>query len=225
MSSDLPTLASFVNDFTEEYRIKMENAVEKYFTDEYFDSLGGPLAMMQKQFASQAWREFYIGCLPPARQMTQIYEIGDPYDRDRDLIVGLGEQIRDEVKHAKIYANLSEQVGVPCDLATWTADNYDRLVAKCRLATEWEKPQYIAAGFQVSTEIVAAETSRRMGEYVENDYPEIAKTPFDVTSDEGDHIHCGRLIVKRFATEDDFDFMHEIAEKKYNAALRILESL
>ena len=225
MSSDLSTVATLVNDFTEEYRIKMENAVEKYFTDEYFDSLGGPLAMMQKQFASQAWREFYIGCLPPARQMTQIYEIGDPYFRDRDLIVGLGEQIRDEVKHAKIYANLSEQVGVPCDLAIWTDDNYDKLVTKCRLATEWEKPHHIAAGFQISTEIVAAETSRRMGEYVEDEYPEIAKTLFDVTSDEGDHIHCGRLIVKRFAEEEDFDFMRKIAEKKYKAALAILESL
>jgi hypothetical protein len=110
-------------------------------------------------------------------------------------------------------------------LATWTADNYDRLVTKCRLATEWEKPQYIAAGFQVSTEIVAAETSRRMGEYIENDYPEIAKTLFDVTVFEGDHIHCGRLIVKRFAEVEDFDFMREIAEKKYKAALAILESL
>ena len=225
MSSDLPIVATLVNDFAEEYRIKMENAVEKYFTDEYFDSLGGPLAMMQKQFASQAWREFYIGCLPPARQMTQIYEIGDPYFRDRDLIVGLGEQIRDEVKHAKIYANLSEQVGVPCDLATWTDGNYDKLVTKCRLATEWEKPHYIAAGFQISTEIVAAETSRRMGEYVEDEYPEIAKTLFDVTADEGDHIHCGRLISKRFAKEEDFDFMHKIAEKKYKAALAILEAL
>ena len=107
MSTDLSKLSSFVNDFTEEYHIKMEAAVETYFTDDYFDSLGGPLEMMKKQFASQAWREFYIGCLPPAKQMTQIYEIGDPYDRDRDLIVGLGEQIRDEVKHAKIYANLS----------------------------------------------------------------------------------------------------------------------
>ena len=225
MSTDLSKISSFVNDFTEEYRIKMETAVETYFTDEYFDSLGGPFAMMQKQFASQAWREFYIGVLPPAKQLTQIYEIGDPYDRDRDLVVGLGEQIRDEVKHAKIYANLSEQVGVKCDLATWTDTNYDKLVAKCRLAVEWDKPQYIAAGFQVSTEIVAAETSRRMGEYVEDDYPEIAKTLFDITSDEGDHIHCGRLIVKRFATEDDFDYMREIAEKKYAAALAILEAL
>ena len=225
MASTQPDVAEFVADFTKEYREKMEAAVEDNFTDEYFDSLGGPLEVMKKQFASQAWREFYIGTLPPARQLTQIYDIGEPYGRDRDLVVGLGEQIRDEVKHGKIFANLSERVGVDCDLATWTDDNYDKLVMKCRTATEWDKPHYIAAGFQTSTEIVAAKTAERMGDYVRDEYPEVSKTLYDISADEGDHIHVGRLIVKRFATPDEFDKMREIAETKYESALAVLESL
>ncbi|WP_247730344.1 hypothetical protein [Halovivax limisalsi] len=218
-------VSAFVENMTSTYNQKMTTAVRENFTDDYFDSLGGPEAVMKKQFPAQAWREFYNGTLPPARQMTQVYELGEPYGRDRDIIVGLGKQLSDEVKHARILANLSEELGTSCDLATWEGENYDKFVSKCRTTTEWDEPHHIAAGLQCSTEIIAARTLERIGEYVEDDYPDITASLRDIAADEGDHIHVGRLIMKRFASPDELDTLDEIAERKYDAAVSVLESL
>lgn len=217
MATNEPEVADFVKRLSTEYNNKVEEMLDEHLTPEYYDSLGGPEAVIKTQFPAQAWREFYIGLFPPARQVTQIYEMGEPYGRDRDIMVGLGKQVRDEVKHANIFSRLAERFDADADMATWEGDNYDQQVAVCQNATEWDSPQAIAAGFQCSSEIVAAVHSENMAAYLEDSYPRIAKSLRDIASDEGDHIHVGRLIMKRFASPDEFDELEQIAQKKYEA--------
>lgn len=215
----------FIGEMTREYRGKMEAVVDEYYSEAYFDRLGGPDAVIREEFPHTAWRELFIGCLPSNRQLHLVYEQGEPYGRDRDLVVGLLKQIRDEVKHARVFSNLAGQFGVENDLVSWEPPHYDLLVEQTQAAVEHDRPQYISAGFQCSTEIMAAFMIGNMATYLEPEYPDIATTLRDVVADEGDHVHVGRLIAGRFATPDDFEEMEDIARRKYEAAVAVLEDL
>ena len=225
MEPQSPSVDEFVSRMTTEYNRKVEQVVEENLTTEHYDSIGGAEKVIQTQFPSQAWREFYIGLFPPSRQITQIYERGDPYGRDRDIMVGLGKQIRDEIKHANIFSRIAGEFDVECDLTSWEAENYESQVALCQSATEWDAPQKVAAGFQCSSEIVAAVNSRNLAEYLEDEYPQIAQALHGIASDEGDHVHVGRLIMKRFTSPDEFDELEAIAQKKYEAVREVYENL
>lgn len=215
----------FVQDMTSRYRDQMNEVVDEHYGEEYFDSLGGPKAVIETEFPHTAWRELFIGCLPANRQVHLIYEKGDPYYDDRDLIAGLLKQVRDEVKHARVFSNYAAQFDVEADLVTWTPDHYDVLIEQCRAAVEWDKPHYIASGFQCSTEIMAAFMITNMANYIEPEYPNIARSLRDIATDEGDHVHVGSKTMARFASPDDYDKMEEIAERKYQAAVSVLEEL
>lgn len=215
----------FMADMTSEYRERMEEVVDKYYSDAYFDRLGGPEEVIKTEFPHTAWRELFIGCLPANRQVHLVYEQGEPYYRDRDIIAGLLKQIRDEVKHARIFSNIAAEFDVESDLVNWTPEHYEPLVKQCKAAVEWEKPHFVAAGFQCSTEIMAAFMIRNMADYIEPEYPNIAESLRDVASDEGDHVHVGRKTAIRFAEPGDFERMEEIAQQKYDAAVEVLEEL
>lgn len=225
MSATDTEVAEFVDALSTEYKDKVERVVNENLTEKYYDDIGGPEAVIRTQFPSQAWREFYIGLFPPSRQVTQIYERGEPYGRDRDLVVGLGKQIRDEVKHANILSRLAGEFGAECDLASWEGDQYERQIALCQSATEWDEPHKIAAGFQASSEIVAAVNAENMAAYLDDSYPRVARSLRDIAADEGDHVHVGRLIMKRFATPDDFDELEAIAQRKYEAVQEVFTNL
>lgn len=225
MSTADADVADFVDRLTAEYKGKVERVVDEHLTEEYYDSLGGPEAVIRTQFPPQAWREFFVGLYPPSRQVAYIYDLGEPYGRDRDIMVGLGKQIRDEVKHANILSRLAAEFDAECDLSTWEGPAYQAQVELCRSATEWDGPHKIAAGFQCSSEIVAAVNTRNMAEYLEDDYPRIARSLRDITADEGDHVHVGRLIMKRFASPDEFEELEEIARVKYEAVREVFTNL
>lgn len=216
---------TFVEEMTSEYRDRMEDVVDEYYNEEYFDRLGGPDAVIEAEFPHTAWRELFIGCLPANRQVHLIYEKGDPYYGDRDLIAGLLKQVRDEVKHARVFSNYAEQFGHEADLVNWTPDHYEPLVEQCRAAVEWDEPHYIAAGFQCSTEIMAAFMITNLANYIEPEYPNVARSLRDIAMDEGDHVHVGSKTMARFASEGDAKKMEEIAEKKFEAAVAVLEEL
>lgn len=215
----------FMADMTSEYRTQMERVVDEHYNEEYFDRLGGPEEVIKTEFPHTAWREMFIGCLPANRQIHLVYEQGEPYDRDRDIVAGLLKQMRDEVKHARVFSNLATEFDVESDLVTWTPEHYEPLVEQCRAAVEWDKPHFIAAGFQCSTEIMAAFMIRNMADYIEPEYRNVAASLRDVASDEGDHVHVGRKTAIRFAEPGDFERMEEIAHEKYVAAVRVLEEL
>jgi hypothetical protein len=219
------TPAEFTEEIASTYRDRMNEAVDEHYNEEYFDRLGGPDEAIKKEFPHTAWRELFIGCLPANRQVHLIYEQGDPYYEDRDLIAGLLKQVRDEVKHARVFSNYSKQFDVEADLVTWTPDHYEALVKQCRVAVEWDKPHYIAAGFQCSTEIMAAFMITNLANYIEDEYPNIARSLRDIATDEGDHVHVGSKTMARFASPEDYDKMEEIAQQKYDAAIDVLEAL
>ncbi|WP_152039854.1 hypothetical protein [Salinigranum salinum] len=212
----------FVQELMDESRERAERLADRYYSDEYFDRLGGPEATVAAEFPAFAWKEFYFGLLPPVRQIDLIYRRGDPYYDDRDLIVGLGTQIRDEIKHARIFSNLAAGFGIDADMATWDAPNhpegyYDALVEAGYAGADHEEPHHVAAGFQCSTEIGAAFQIRNLADYLDAEYPNVANSLRDVVADEGDHTHAGRLVAKRFATSDDYGTMRELSNAKFDS--------
>jgi hypothetical protein len=222
MATSTRTPAEFVDDLMTDQREKAAENANRYYDAEYFDRLGGPEATIRTEFPSFAWKEFYYGTLPPVRQLDLIYRHGDPYYDDRDLVVGLGKQIRDEVKHAQIFSNLAEQFGVDADMVTWDAPNhpegyYENLVEAGYAGADHEQPHHVAAGFQCSTEIGAALQITNLANYLQEDYPSIAYSLRDIASDEGDHGHVGRMIIERFGSPEEYDEMEAIARRKYES--------
>ncbi|WP_416841262.1 hypothetical protein [Haloferax sp. DFSO52] len=212
----------FTADLTTRNRERMKETVDQYYNEEYFGSLGDPEDVIANEFPYRGWREFFFGCLPANRQISLITEQGDPWHRDRDLVVGLFKQIRDEVKHARIYTNLAARFGAETDLATWTPDTYDELVAQGNASMNWDAPHHISAAFQCGTEIQAAFMTENLADYLQDYYPDVARSLRDIVADEGDHVHAGRLTMHRFASPDEFGRLEEISQTKYEAALASL---
>lgn len=218
------TPAEFAESLQAEFREDMRTAVDKYFNEAYFDRIGGPEALIRTMFPDYAWRELFLGTLPTTRQLDLVYRQGDPYYDDRDIVVGLTKQLKDEIKHARVFSNFAEQFDASADMTTWTPDYYEKNVDMCRAAVEYEKPHLVAAGFQCSTEIKAALEINNMADYLEPTYPNMADTLRTVVADEGDHVHVGRMIIERFAEPDDVDEMRRVAEIKKEATLEQLRA-
>lgn len=228
VDNDTQTLSNdeFVNQMTAEYREKMQRLIDGHYNDAYFEGIGEPRDVIETEFPRQAWEELYTGCLPPARQLNLVYEQGEPFGRDRDIVVGLIKQIQDESKHGRLISSMAERVGVEADPITWEAPYQKELIGQVESAMAWDGPHLIAAGLQLSTEIMAAFMIRNLADYIEPDFPEIAATlRNDIAADEGDHIHIGRLIGKRFASPDEYDQMRDIARRKYEFTERTLKAL
>lgn len=216
--------AEFAHSLRREFREEMRAAVNEYFNEAYFERIGGPEELIRTMFPDYAWRELFLGTLPTTRQLDLVYRQGDPYYDDRDIVVGLTKQLKDEIKHARVFSNFAEQFDAPADMTTWTPDHYDKNVEMCRAAVEYEKPHLVAAGFQCSTEIKAALEIGNMADYLEPTYPNMANTLRTVAADEGDHVHVGQLIIERFAKPEDVDEMRRVAEIKKEATLAQLRT-
>ena len=219
-SSTASELDRFLNETTKEFRTEMLDLIETYYSDEYFDALGGPEQVILKVVPDLAWREWFNGVMIPARQMHYVYEMGEPFGRDLDLMVGLPKQIRDEVKHANTLANVSRKFGVDMDFADWEPwldpDVAEALIEQneAALVPDRHGPQYSAVGMQCSTEIIAVHTLNRMAEYFDADYPNTADAFRELATDEDDHVHLGRMIVKRFSSPEEIPILREITERK-----------
>lgn len=221
-----PRVDDFIAQMTTEYHDKMKRLVDHNYNVDYFSRVGDPADVIRSEFPRQSWEEIYTGCLPPARQLDLVYQQGDPFGRDRDIVMGLVKQIQDEAKHGRLISSLAEDAGVEADPMTWEAPYHDELIGQVETAMARDKPHLIAAGLQLSTEIMAAFMIRNLAEYIEPDFPDIASTlRSDIAADEGDHIHIGRLIGRRFAEPDDFDEMRRIARDKYAFTERTLQAL
>lgn len=218
------SVEEFVESLAEDTRDRMEEMVNQYYNEEYFDSLGSPEDVIRSEFPWRSWREMFFGCHPPCRQVYLIYEQGEPWTRDRDLIVGLFKQVRDEFKHARIYSNLAREFGAEVDLATYNPMSEEELVEMGRRSVEWDKPHHIVAGFQNGTEIQALYMTDNLADYLEPHYPDISASLRSISKDEGDHIHVGRLIAKRFSTPDDVEAMKEANRLKSEASLAAVKA-
>lgn len=219
-SSTASELDHFLNETTKEFRTEMLELIEEYYSDEYFDALGGPEEVIHKVVPDLAWREWFNGSMIPARQMHYVYEMGEPFGRDLDLMVGLPKQIRDEIKHANTLANISRRFGLEMDFADWEAwldpDVGEALINQneAALVPDRHGPQYSAVGMQCSTEIIAVHTLNRMAEYFDSDYPNTADAFRELATDEDDHVHLGRMIVRRFASPEEIPVLRDITDRK-----------
>lgn len=84
-------------------------------------------------------------------------------------------------------------------------------------------PEYSAVGMQCSTEIIAVHTLNRIADYVEDQRPSAAAFR-EVASDEGDHVHVGRMMVTRFADPDEIPVLREITETKRERITEMLRT-
>lgn len=222
MSLSRKSPEEFAKSLMADQRQKARENADSYYNQEYFDNLGGPEEVVRTEFPAFAWKEFYYGICPPIRQADLIYRQGDPYYDDRDLLVGLGKQIRDEVKHARIFSNIASEFGADADMVTWEAPNhpegyYEQLVEAGYAGADHEEPHIVAAGFQCSTEIGASMQINNLADYLEDDYPNIATSLRDIASDEGDHGQVGLKTIQRWASPEDYDRMEQVAHEKYVA--------
>jgi hypothetical protein len=222
MSLSRESPEAFAKSLMSDQRQKAQENADTYYNEEYFENLGGPEAVIRTEFPAFAWKELYYGICPPVRQADLIYRRGDPYYEDRDLIVGLGKQIRDEMKHARIFSNIAEEFGAEADMVTWEAPDhpegyYGKLVDAGYAGADHEQPHVVAAGFQCSTEIGASMQIHNLADYIADDYPNIATSLRDIASDEGDHGQVGLKIIKRWASPADYDRMEQVAHEKYVA--------
>lgn len=218
---------TYIQAQTREMRDRMERAVDEYYGPEYFEAIGSPEAVIEREFPHFAWREFMLGCLPPNRQLHQIYTMGEPYRRDVDLVLGLNTQIRDEVKHSKIFANYCSEFDVYCDLSypertVRSPEELESLIEMCRATVEHDRPHFIAGQMQCGTEIMAAQMVENLADFLDPHYPNVADTLHEVSADEGDHVHVGRLVFARFAEPGDIPEVREKLEAKYESAVRVL---
>lgn len=218
----------YIQDQTKEMRERMETAVNQYYDTEYFEAIGEPRDVIEREFPHFAWREFFLGCLPMNRQVNQIYEQGHPFRRDVDLVLGINKQIRDELKHSKIFANYCEEFDVYCDLSypsktIRSEEELESLIQMTKNTAEHDKPHHIAGITQCGTEIMAAHMVDNIADHLEPEYPDIASTLHSVSADEGDHIHVGRLTFARFAEPEDIPEIRDKLETKYEKAVKVLE--
>lgn len=225
-SETYQVMEEFVREETTTVREVAEDIAAAYFSEEFFDAIGGQEAALRDALPLIAWREWWNGVTPVMRQLHYVYEQGDPYGEDRDLIIGLSKQIRDEIKHSQEQSKITRQFGGEVNLVDWEENSWmDEGTArslikqnKSAVVPDREGPHYAAFGLQCSTEILAVESLKQLSDYVGDTYPSVASTLASHISDEGDHIYLGKELTRRFGDPEEREELRAISERKQEAA-------
>jgi len=177
------------------------------------------------------WNELYLGVLPVNREIELLQERGALRD-NLDLFVRLADQIRDEVKHSKLFSRRIEELGGNPNILEFeaTEEQWETL----EIMTDHDHIVGPAAAIQVSSESILA---RIMTTIIENDVVDRRTREVFRQSeiDEGNHINNGKVILTRFADDpetkryaedvgDSFvEIIHDIYRVPYEPVDRITE--
>lgn len=159
---------------------------------------GDAVAWTLKQFM---WNEFYLGVWPPVREMNLLYEEGtENIDKDLDIILALADQVRDEVKHSKLFSRRVEEVGGNPNIMEY--EPRDGQVDLFRATNEYDDVVSLAAALQLTAEPLLATffTTIIQNEVVDRRSRQIIH---QAEVDEGNHINTGRMIIERYATDEE----------------------
>lgn len=153
------------------------------------------------------WNEFVLGVFPPAKEIGMLYERGG-YEEHFDIILGLADQIREEVKHSKLFARRVEELGGNPNILEHTPNDIDVELLGCVADHEHIVP--MAASLQCTGEVTLATLFTK---YIESGVLDERTERYfrKAEADEGGHINNGKKILERFATTEDLQRQAEAA--------------
>ncbi len=192
----------FAKDFVEESIARAEARARQLAADET------PLDedALKLSLVTNAWREYNLGVLPPARQMLKM-------GRDHlDLKLMLTKQAAEEYLHSRIFLERAQELGVSGNLTDYRPTEEDWELFD--INNGWESPYEIAASFQCTGEVMLVPVLKHMMKTTDPVTARLIKE--QILIHEGSHIQTGRLILERFAvTEEVQARCRAIRDKKH----------
>jgi hypothetical protein len=155
---------------------------------------------------SQMYREYYLGVLPPSKQLIMIP------DTEADLKVLITRQLCEEFLHCRVLSDRLEEMGANGNLTDYQPFQED--LDMYRLTYDYQTPWEIAASLQVFGETILITSQKWMIEVLDPRSAEIMRD--QILVHEGTHVRNGRLVLERFATTDEIQRrVEEIGEQKF----------
>lgn len=198
--------------------IAESNRRGKELAEKVFDAddtiTGDDLIPMLKGFM---WSEFYLGVIPPMRVMYMMYDGAHEIDvENMDIMLGLGDQIRDEVKHSKLFSRRVEELGGDPNVIHYEPTEEDLFLLE--RTADWDEPIEIITALNCAGEPALAEAFKAIMEKDIVD-PRTKDVIHKAKIDEGNHINLGKKMLGRFATDDETqERVWEIVDAKFEAA-------
>ena len=155
---------------------------------------------------SQMYREYYLGVLPPSKQLIMIP------DSEVELKVLITRQLCEEFLHYRVLSERLEEMGANGSLSAYEPLPQD--LDMYRLTFEYQTPWEIAASLQVFGETILITSQKWMIDVVDERSAKIMQD--EILVHEGTHIRNGRLVLERYATTEDIQRrVEEIGDIKY----------
>lgn len=155
---------------------------------------------------SQMYREYYLGVLPPSKQLIMIP------DSEVELKVLITRQLCEEFLHYRVLSERLEEMGANGSLSAYEPLPQD--LDMYRLTFEYQTPWEIAASLQVFGETILITSQKWMIDVVDERSAKIMQD--EILVHEGTHVRNGRLVLERYATTEDIQrCVEEIGDIKY----------
>ena len=155
---------------------------------------------------SQMYREYYLGVLPPSKQLIMIP------DSEVELKVLITRQLCEEFLHYRVLSERLEEMGANGSLSAY--DPLPQDLDMYRLTFEYQTPWEIAASLQVFGETILITSQKWMIDVVDERSAKIMQD--EILVHEGTHVRNGRLVLERYATTEDIQRrVEEIGDIKY----------
>lgn len=161
------------------------------------------------------WTEFHLGVLPPSRQIAYIYENEESFADDLDILIGLADMIRDEIKHSKLFSRRVEELGGNPNLLSY--DPPEEALFLFERTIDFDHPVGLAASLQCSGEPTLAVIYDTI---IGNDLVDqrTKDVMYQAKVDEGNHINVGKKIVAKYATDEETqEYVEEVIDQKFEA--------
>jgi hypothetical protein len=155
---------------------------------------------------SQMYREYYLGVLPPSKQLIMIP------DTELELKILITRQLCEEFLHYRVLSDRLEEMGANGDLNAYEPLEQD--IGMYRLTFEYQTPWEIAASLQVFGETILITSQKWMIDVLDDRSAQIMRD--EILVHEGSHVRNGRLVLEKFATTEEIQRrVEEIGELKY----------
>ena len=155
---------------------------------------------------SQMYREYYLGVLPPSKQLIMIP------DSEVELKVLITRQLCEEFLHYRVLSERLEEMGANGSLSAYEPLPQD--LDMYHLTFEYQTPWEIAASLQVFGETILITSQKWMIDVVDERSAKIMQD--EILVHEGTHVRNGRLVLERYATTEDIQRrVEEIGDIKY----------
>lgn len=199
------------DQFTKRLSRRTEKEADRLAEQVYHEDLRIEGERLITMLQSLMWNEFYFGTYPPAKQMNRVYERNDrDVAEDIDIVIELANMARDELKHAKLFANRIEELGGNPDLQDYKpteaqTDLFHRVFDHDDLVK-------LAACQQVGVERFVPILFEAI---IDNDVVDerTQEVLYSADLDEPNHLNVGRKILLRYATDEETQQAAEAANR------------